>query len=172
MRMKIPHSLKGFTLVEMILYVSICSVVLLAASMFLTVLLETRVRSQSIAEVNQQGFQVMSLITSTIRNGRSIQTPVAGATSSTVSITTSNALLNPTIFDISSSTFRIKEGATNPIPLTNSRVKVSGLMFQNLSSSSSIEKIIRITYTISYLSNQDKYEYMYSKVFTGSATLR
>jgi Tfp pilus assembly protein FimT len=170
--MTIPRSQKGFTLVELVLYVSICSILLLTISSFLSFLLGARVRSQAITEVNQQGFQVMSLITQTIRNGRSIQVPSIGTSSSTLSITTGNAVLNPTIFDLSSTTIRIKEGSKTAVPLINSRVRLSALTFQNVSSSSSTEKIIRISYTIDSVNQGGRSEYSFTKSFSGSATLR
>lgn len=170
--MFIKRSQKGFTLVEMVLYVSICSILLVTISVFLSFLLGARVRSQAMTEVNQQGFQVMSLITQTIRNGRSIQVPSTGVSSSTLSLTTSNALLNPTIFNLSSTTMKIKEGSKTAISLTNSRVRVSNLIFQNVSSGSSTEKIIKISYTIDYINNSGRSEYTFSKSFNGSATLR
>ncbi len=165
-------SQKGFTLVELVLYVSICSILLLTISSFLTFLLGARVRSQAITEVNQQGFQVMSLITQTIRNGRSIQVPNIGTSSSTLSITTGNALLNPTIFNLSSTTMQIKEGSKIAFPLTNSRVQISSLTFENISSGSSTEKIIRVSYTIDYINQGGRSEYSFTKSFNGSATLR
>lgn len=170
--MTMLRSQKGFTLVELILYVSICSILLLTISSFLSFLLGARVRSQAITEVNQQGFQVMSLITQTIRNGRSIQVPSIGTSSSTLSITTGNAVLNPTVFDLSSTTVRIKEGSKTVVPLINSRVRLSALTFQNVSSASSTEKIIRISYTIDYLNQGGRSEYSFTKSFSGSATLR
>jgi len=163
---------KGFTLVEMTLYVAICAILLLSLSTFLTFLLGARVRNQAITEVNQQGFQVISMITQTIRNGRSIQIPAIGATTTFLSLTTGNALVNPTIFDVSSSTVRITEASNVPMPLTNSRVQVSNLVFHNISSSSSIEKIIRIHFTIDYKNSGGRPEYSYTKIFSGSATLR
>ncbi len=170
--MTIPRSQLGFTLVEMVLYVSICSILLITLSTFLSFLLSARVRSQAITEVNQQGFQVMNLVTQTIRNGRSIQTPSIGVSSSTLSLTTGDALLNPTIFNLSSSTLKIKEGSKTAVSLTNGRVKVSALLFQNVSSASSTEKIIRISYTIDYINLDGRSEYSFTKSFNGSATLR
>ena len=114
----------------------------------------------------------MSLITQTIRNGRSIQVPSIGTSSSTLSITTGNAVLNPTVFDLSSTTVRIKEGSKTVVPLINSRVRLSALTFQNVSSASSTEKIIRISYTIDYLNQGGRSEYSFTKSFSGSATLR
>lgn len=166
------RSQKGFTLVEMVLYVAICSILLITISVFLSFLLGARVRSQAITEVNQQGFQVMSLLTQTIRNGRSIQTPSIGLASSTMSLTTGNALINPTLFYISSTTMKIKEGSQGEISLTNKRVRISGLVFQNVSSSSSTEKIMRISYTVDYINPTGRDEYSFSKTFNGSATLR
>ena len=156
----------------MVLYVSLCSILLLSLSTFLSFLLESRVRSQSISEVNQQGLQVMSLITQTIRNGRSILTPSIGASASTVSITTTNPLLNPTVFLLSSSTLSIQEAGKPAVALTNSRVQASALLFQNISSSSSTEKIIRITFTLDSRNPQGRNEYAFTKTFIGSATLR
>jgi type II secretory pathway pseudopilin PulG len=170
--MKFFSSQKGFTLVEMILYVSICSILLLCLSTFLSFLLDARVRSQSITEVNQQGFQVMTLMTQTIRNGRSIQTPSIGTTTQTLSITTSNPVVNPTLFDVSSTSIRITEGSNTAIALTNSRVVASGLTFQNVSSGSSTEKIIRISFTLDSVNQSGRSEYSFTKSFNGSATLR
>jgi type II secretory pathway pseudopilin PulG len=169
---KLFRNQKGFTLVEMVLYVSLCSMILLALSTFLSFLLGSRVRSQSISEVNQQGFQVMHMMTQTIRNGRSITTPALGGASSTLSVITANALLNPTVFTSASGTMKIKEGSNNYISLTNKRVTVSNLLFENVSSSSSTEKIIRISFTVDYLNLSGRDEYSYTKTFKGSATLR
>ena len=170
--MKFPRHQQGFTLVEMVLYVAICSVFLLSLSGLMSFLLESRVRSQAINEVNQQGTQVMYLITQTIRNGRSIQTPAIGESSQTLSITTSNTLLNPTVFSLSSTTMMIQEGGKAPVGLTNSRIAISSLVFQNVSSVSSIEKIIRISFYIEYINKSGRGEYAFKKTFNGSAILR
>lgn len=170
--MKVYKYQKGFTLVEMVLYVSLCSIILLSLSTFLSFLLSSRVKSQAINEVNQQGFQAMQLITQTVRNGRSVDIPVAGVSSSTLSITTGVPLLNPTVFTVGSTTLKIQEGGKIPIALTNSRVKVSSLIFQNISSATGTEKVIRISFTMEYINPEGRSEYSYSKIFNGSATLR
>lgn len=170
--MNFPKNQKGFTLVEMILYVAICSLFLLTLSTFLTFLLGARIRSQAIAEVNQQGFQIMHAMTSTIRNGRSVEVPALGSSSSTLSVTTGVPILDPTLFYASSGVLIIKEASNQPIPLTNSRIAVSPLLFENVSSSSSPDRIIRISFTINHTNQSGRYEYTFTKSFTGSATLR
>ena len=61
-------TISGFTLVELLLYVGISSAILLASSLFLATLLESRIKNQTIAEVEQQGLAVMQIITQDIRN--------------------------------------------------------------------------------------------------------
>ncbi len=168
----LPKSLKGLSLIEMLLYVAISSIILLSLSLFLTFILGQRVKNQSIADVNQQGLQVMQLITQTIRNARSIDFPSIGATSSSLSMTMSDPLLSPTIFDIVGGVVRIKEGSNAIIPLTNSHVSVSSLLFQNISSTSSVDRIIRMSFTIDHININGRNENSFSKSFTGSATLR
>ncbi len=156
----------------MVLYVAICSGLLLSLSATFSYLLGSRVKSQAIAEVNQQGFFVMSLITSTIRNAKSVDIPTMSNASTTLSLTVQSPLLSPTVFSVSSSTLVIREAGGVFIPLTSPRLSVSNLLFENISSASSTDKIIRVTYTLSYLSSSPRQEYSYSKTFTGSATLR
>ena len=165
-------SQKGFTLVEMIVYVSLCSILLITISTFLSFLLGARIRSQSISEVNQQGYRAMNLIALTVRNGRSIESPLLGATSSVLTLTTSDPLRNPTVFSVTSGVLKIKEGSGSPVALTNSRISVTGLTFQDLSSASSTERIMRVSFSVSYNNRSGKEEYSFTKAFTESVTLR
>jgi type II secretory pathway pseudopilin PulG len=170
---KNAQTVKGFTLVEMILYVAICSGLLLSLSLFLTFILGQRIKNQIIADVNQQGQQAMWMITQTVRNGRSIDVPVLEASGSSLSITTVSPVLNPTIFDSNgSSTLEIKEGVSAYIPLTNSHVQMQSLVFQNVSSTSSSDRILKINFTLQYKNLSGSADYSYSKSFSGSATLR
>lgn len=166
------QKLHGFTLVEMILYVAICSIFLLSLSTFMSYLLGARVRSQAIAEVNQQGFQIMYQMTETIRNGRSITAPSISSTSTQLSVITGDSLLDPTVFSVATGTLLIKEGSKSPVALTNSRITVSDLLFTNVSSVASTDRIVRISFTIDHKNQGGRNEYSLTKTFTGSATLR
>ncbi|MEN9552241.1 MAG: hypothetical protein RI935_618 [Candidatus Parcubacteria bacterium] len=162
---------KGFTLVEMALYVGICSVVLFSLSTLFATLVSSRVKNQIITEVNQQGAFVMNTITYAVRNGVSIQSPASGSASSTLIITSSNPAINPSIIYGSSSRVVIRESTSTEIFLTNTRVIVNSLLFENVSSSTT-DTVIRVSFTISGNTNSTKQEFNYSKTFTGSATLR
>lgn len=160
----------GFTLIEILLYVSIAGVILLATSVFLSLLLQARIKNQTIAEVEQQGLQVMQLITQATRNAEVLIGLPLGAVSSSLTLDVLTLLNDPT-FDLVGGVIRVKEGAGSAIPLTNSRVIVSGLIFQNLSRLGT-PGTIRITYTLSHTNPEGRNEYSYTRTFIGSATLR
>lgn len=162
---------KGFTLIELLFYVAISSVLLLVISVFLSSLLQSRVKNQTIAEVEQQGAQVMQIITQTIRNAQSITSPAQGISASSLTLDVVATTSDPTIFDLSNGAIRIKEGAASALPLTNSRVTASALTFQNLSRSDT-PGTVRIQYTLTHLNSSGRNEYDFTKTFVGSASLR
>lgn len=162
---------KAFTLIEMILYVSLVSTMLFVIVSFLSLILQSRIKNQSIAEVDQQGIQVMQIVTQTIRNAIQINSPSLGASGSSLSINVVSAPNNPTIFDLSSGTIRITEGASSPVSLTSNRITASNLTFQNLSPNSTGGSI-RITFTLSQKNPGSKNEYDFTKTFYDTATLR
>ena len=165
------QSNKGFTLVELLLYVGIASIILLITTLFLSTLLESRIKNQTVAEVEQQGLQAMQIITQTARNAEAITTPSQGASASSLTLDVITALNDPTIFDLSSGAIRIKEGAAAIIPLTNSRITASALTFQNLSRPTT-PGTIRIQFTLTHVNPDGRNEYNFNKTFIGSATLR
>ncbi|PWB39142.1 MAG: hypothetical protein C3F02_00795 [Parcubacteria group bacterium] len=161
----------GFTLLELLLYVSISALFLFFISIFLSFLLEARVKNQVIAEVEQQGLQAMQTITQTIRNSAIINSPTLGASTASLSLNTYVVVNNPTVFDLSGTALRIKEGSAVAIFLTNSRVQISGLSFQNLSRAGT-PGVIAVTFTLTYVNTSGRQEYNYQKTFKTSATLR
>lgn len=170
-KLKINNSNRGFTLIELLLYVAISSVMLLVFSFFLYTLLNSRVKNQTIAEVEQQGLQVMQLINQTLRNGATINSPTIGNSAASLSVDTYTIPNNPTVFDLSSGVIRITEGVGSPIDLTNSRVTASSLNFQNLSRAST-PGTIRTSFVLTYTNTSGRNEYSFTKTFYGNASLR
>lgn len=162
---------RGFTLIELLLYVGIAGVVILSVSVLLSLVLSTRVKSQAIAEVEQQGTQVLQIFGQTARNASSVTSPTIGTSASSLTIVVPTSSLSPTVFDLSTGAIRIKEGATSDIVLTNTRVTASNLTFSNLSRSGT-PGTVRIQFTLTHINPENRQEYNFSKTFYGSATLR
>jgi len=162
---------KGFTLIELLLYVSILGSMILSVSGFLFLLMQSRVKNQTIAEVEQQGVQVIQLVTQTIRNAETITSPTAATTATTATIDVVTASLDPTIFDLAGGTIRIAEGTGSPIALTNSQVTASSLSFYNLTRTTT-QGTMRIQFTLTHINPSGRNEYDYSKTFYATSTLR
>ncbi len=124
---------KGFTLIELLLYMGLSAMVLFVTSMFLITLLEARVKNQTIATVNQEGNQAMSIITQTLRNATAINSPTIGTDSAVLSVNTPITGNNPTVFDLSNGAIRMTEGINPSVNLTSNLVIITNLNFRNLS---------------------------------------
>ncbi len=161
----------GFTLIELLLYISIASIIVFTTASLLRFTLESRVKNQTIAEVEQEGSQVMQLITQTTRNATAINSPTIGNSATSLSVTVVSGASSPTVFDLSTGAVRIKEGASATVNLTSSKVTVSNLNFQNLSIAST-PNTIRVSFTLTYTNPSGRFEYSFSKKFYGSAGLR
>lgn len=162
---------KGFTLVETLLYVSIVSVMLLVMSAFLFLILQSRTKFQTISEVDQQGIQVVQILTQVIRNSKKINVPSVGSSGAMLSLDTADVGKTPTVFSSAVANMQIKEGTGAAIPLTSAKVLVSGLNFSNVSGANTPGSV-KFQFTLTYVNPSGRNEYVYSKTFYGSASLR
>jgi len=161
----------GFSLVELMLYIAISSVIILVISFFLVTLLQTRAKSQTIVEVEEQGFAAMNTITQILRNAKNIQSPATSTSASLLIIDVADVNKNPTRIEILNNAISLKEGTANTVVLTNPKVTASNLSFLNASGASP-RGSVKIIFTLTYLNASNNNEFNWSKNFYGSATLR
>lgn len=162
---------QGFTLIELLLYVAVASGILLASTMFTQLLVEGRVKNQTIAEVEHQGALIMQYLSQTIRNAESITAPAVGSSATSINLDVIPAAADPTIISASGGTLFIAAGASPQTPLTNTRVSISNVSFHNISRPDT-PGAVRISFTLSYVSASSRNPYQYEKTFYGTATLR
>jgi type II secretory pathway component PulJ len=124
---------KGFTLIELLLYVSMSAVILFTIVIFISSLLEARVRNQTVATVNQEGNRVISLITQIVRNSITINSPTTGSEASVLSLNTGVVGKDPTVFNLVNGVIMMTEGANTGVAITSNLVIISNLNFRNLS---------------------------------------
>jgi len=159
---------KGFTLIELILYVGIVGVVLLVVSIFFMTLLTSRIKNETVSEVELQGTQVVQMITQNIRNAEAVSVPAKGETSSSLVITKEDENI---AFSLDDGVIYTQEGSGNLINLTNNRVLVSSLLFENTGKENAPDSI-RINFILSHVNHTGRNEYSFTKSFLGSASLR
>ncbi len=161
----------GFTLVETLLYVSMTSVMVLVLSTFLFSILQSREKFQTVSEVDQQGTQILQLVTQSIRNAKKINTPLVGTFGESLSIDLNDAGKSPSVFNSAGTNFQVKEGVGAVISMTNHKMSLSGLSFSNVSGVNT-PGIIRFQFTLTHINPSGREEQNYSKTFYGSASLR
>jgi prepilin-type N-terminal cleavage/methylation domain-containing protein len=161
----------GFTLIEMLVYVAIFSIIVGALVSFMLLMSQSRINNQIVLEVNGQGTEVVRVITQALRNAVNINTPATSTSASLLSINTTLASTTPTTFTITSGVLYKTEGINPSVALTNSKVIVSNLNFSNLSKTATFGTV-RVSFTISDNSASAQAQYNYSANFYASASLR
>jgi len=162
---------QGFTLVELMLYIVITTGIIFSFIAFLQTILEARVKNQTIAEVEQNGMQIIQIINQTVRNATAITTPLQGATGATLTLTVPMGVNSPTIFDLLTGNLRIKEGTGANIALSSPRITVSGLSFQNVTRGGTPGSV-KYQFTVTYVNPSGKNEYNFTRTFYASASVR
>jgi type II secretory pathway pseudopilin PulG len=162
---------KGFTLVELLLYVSLVGLMSFVIAAFVPLLLDTREKNTTIAEVEQQGALVLGRIAQEVRNAEAITSPSAGSNGSSLTLDVVAGADDPTVFDLSSGALRITQGAGSATDLTNSRVTVSDLDFENLSAAGT-PGTVQFSFTITHNNSSGRNAYDFSQSFVGSSSLR
>lgn len=79
---------RGFTLIEMLVYMAILSVLLVVLSQFFGSILNTRRESESFSSVEQDGKYILQRVMYDINRATSITSPAGGAQGSTLQILT------------------------------------------------------------------------------------
>lgn len=159
----------AFTLVEMLLYASLAGFLVLSISFFGVAIFNSWLKNQSVLEVEDQGQQVLKVISLQIQNADSLNYPLSGSSSSL-----SLVLPNPTttiVFSLNSGKLQMQTGTTQPVFLTNNRVQASGLLFENLSRNGTPGNI-RVSFNLGYNNPNFRQEFDYLKYFNTSISLR
>ena len=162
---------KGFTLIEVLLYLAMLAVFVVVISPFWQGLLDITEKGKAMNTVNTEGQFIMTKVLQRIRESDSITSPIAGNSSSTLNLTYTNVNLNPTIFDLSSGSLMLSEGP-NPFSSLNSPdVIISEVVFSNNSGLDS-KGLVRVQFNVSFKNPDGRSNLNYSQTFYGSASIR
>lgn len=162
---------RGFTLVELLLYVALTGILLTSVSLTYYVVLRSRVKGETVSDVESVGRMALERMGSAIRNANAITSPTTGSTQATLTLSVPDSAKNPTVFSLSSGVLMIQEGAGAAVALTPARITVGSLTFANYGASGT-EGVIRTQFTLTRNTTSPRNEYQYSKTFSGSAGIR
>lgn len=160
---------KGFTLIELIVYVGLLAVILPLAMSFLVAVLQWEQRSRGRAAIEQEGARVVQIITQIIRNADNIDLPFPAAPySPSVTLNVLDSTKNQTIIRLNSNSSRIeiKEGAGAYVGISNpNAARVSNAQFYNMTRGGTPGSV-RFNFTMTSAQRNA------SKVFYASASVR
>lgn len=127
------HKLLWFSLVEIILYVSIMSVFMLSMTTLLTMVFDIRERHGIITEVEDQGIQVMQRIEHILRETNVVTAPSLGQSWEMLSVLTQTGdVITLSRLDL---ILQYSKNTWVILPLTNDRVSVQALSFSQIGTS-------------------------------------
>lgn len=165
---KISNSHKGFTFIELILYVSILTIILSAIVPFAWNAVETGVKSAVQQEVNANVRYISERIKYEIRNATDINSVAA----TSISLATSTPATNPTIIALSAGNITITQGAASPVNLNSANTVINSLTFTNFTSLDNKTKHIQFTITVAASFAAARQEYQDSVVTESSSEIR
>lgn len=155
---------RGFTLVELIIYVAIVSSILIATTQYVATLARNRAKSEVLAEVAYNAAIIQAKLSYAARHAESLNvgSSTFGSDPGVLQLEMVDSGENPTIFNLTADDGAAQmniNGTTTQ--LTTDRVNVTNFVFSNRTSSDDIG-IIEVQYTIEAVnsSNSPFFDYV------------
>jgi prepilin-type N-terminal cleavage/methylation domain-containing protein len=138
-----PGGERGFTLLELIIYIALLATVVVAAAMIALQFTITQAKAAVYAQASRNAQFAMSRIESEVREADSITvgSSVFGSNPGTLTLATSVPANSPTIFTVTNGQLTVKQGAGAAIPLTEPDVTVTEFTLENLSPNARTQNI-------------------------------
>jgi type II secretory pathway pseudopilin PulG len=166
---------KGFTLIETIIYIAIIGGIVATFVSFSLSISDSRNKTFVIQEVNANSRLALDLITQKIQasTGVNIGNSTFGSDPGVLELSMADSGLNPTIINLDQDdgVLQIKEGASDPVAIVTDEVKITNLVFTNLTSSSARENI-KVEMTFEYNNSNSDVEFNYSRDIRTSVSVR
>lgn len=162
------NSQKGFTLLELILYVAILTLMLGTLIPLAWNVVGSSAKSSFQEEVSSQARYVSERIKYEIRNS----TGINSLTATSISLATSTGAANPTIIDLSAGKIRITQGTASPVNLNSTDSTVTALVFTSYTSADNKTKNIQYNFTIAGNSTSSRQTYKLSIPVEADAEVR
>lgn len=166
---------KGFSLIELIIYLAIVSGVVLSMVLFSLSVSGSRAKTYVAQEVQANARVALNIISQKIKlaNGVNMGVSIFGLDPGVLSLSMADAAKNPTVIDLDqdNGVLQIKEGVSSPVAITSDEVKVTNLVFTNLTSTGARENI-RIEFTVEYNNPSGDIRYDHSRSLQTAVSLR
>lgn len=169
---------KGFTLIEMLVYISVLTIICAAIVSFLFWAIKTNAKSRAAAEVSDNARRAMETMFYEIRQATSVYTPtsVFDVSQGQLSLETkisppNNETKTYEDFYLADGKLYLKKEGIAPEQITSDQVRVSNLIFKYLGSSGNLASV-QINLKVEYNDSSGRPEFQAEVNLISSATLR
>lgn len=173
MKIFIIRKRSGFTLVELVVYIALASIFLVGLISFSTTVITTGEETEINQTVMRDAQFAMSKIIEQIREASDVNagSSTFGAHPGVLTLNTTNPTNDPTVFDLSGAILQMKQGGGAAMPLLDSSLEVTNLVFTDLSRTN-YTKNIKIDLTVRHKNFGQSPIANAEVVLSGSATVR
>jgi len=163
----------GFTLVETLIYVAIIGMVLSSFVVFSISISNSRSKTYVVQEVHANTRTALNVMSQKIRSATGVNTASStfGVDPGFLSLSMASSTLNPTILALDSNILGIKEGSNATTSITSDEVKITNLVFTDLSGTGNRGNV-RIEMTVEYNNIDTDIIYNYSQSIQTTVGLR
>lgn len=169
---------RGFTLIELILYVAIIALVIGALVPFAWNVIGTQAKSNTQQEVSSQARYLSERLKYEIRNAKGINTGTSQFDVNLVSNSSQQLSLvkdsphDPTVINVVNGKVMIKQGSSAAVALHSADTRITNLVFSNYSSAGNLSENIQFTLTIEDSLPSARQEFIETINIQGSAEVR
>ncbi|MDQ5952623.1 MAG: hypothetical protein QG626_752 [Patescibacteria group bacterium] len=164
-------NIRGFTLIELVLYMAVLAVLMLTISVLLSTLLRAKMKMRVMREVDEQGELVMSELAAWMRTADGILTPGTGGEGAEIEILQTYPVSAARNVTVVNGQLGIVTNGGDWTPITNSQVEIDSFTVREVSSGATIPAV-QIALVIRGVSTSGRNEYVYSREFITTVSIR
>ncbi|MBN2854462.1 prepilin-type N-terminal cleavage/methylation domain-containing protein [Patescibacteria group bacterium] len=162
---------KAFTLVEVLLYVTVLGICLGAMAGFMNMVNSAKTKNKIILELERQGENIVTVIKKEIINSSEIIKPIPASSHNEIELSSLDQNLNPIIIKLENGIIKIKYASDPAIALNGGSVSVKNLEFLRLDNLNSSDSII-INFDLETGAGLDYQEFIYQRNFNFAISRR
>lgn len=164
---------KGFTLIEVLIYIAVLVIIVTAISAFFLWGIRSNTKARVMREVLDNGTRAMGILTREIKEAKSIYTPTSDPTQ--LSLETIKYLPvgeDSTYIDfyLCGTQLCFKKESQDPVALTSNKVEITNLAFSEVVTNEIPS--VQVDLTVDYDDSTGRPEYQASVDFTSTISLR
>ncbi len=139
----------GFTVLELLIFAAIFSVVTITFITILVAVTRVHVQQSSVAEVNGQSQFLLQNLQSAVEQSSLIEM-AADTASSTLTLRMATTSIDPTVVSLSDGIVYLTQGTSSPQALTTNKVTVNSLTFTKRAHTTGGHDTVAIAFTMDY----------------------